>query len=84
MNFKIASGLDMGFYPGMIITYKIKPFLGIQMSWVTEITQVKEKLFFIDDQRSGPYKLWHHQHHFKETENEVEMTIYCIIQLHLA
>lgn len=74
MNFKIMSGLDNGFYPGMIITYKIKPFLGITMNWVTEITQLREGQFFIDDQRSGPYKYWHHQHHFRATENGVEMT----------
>ncbi|MEE4258560.1 MAG: SRPBCC family protein [Bacteroidales bacterium] len=74
MNFKIMSGLGNGFYPGMIITYKIKPFLGITMNWVTEITQLREGQFFIDDQRSGPYKYWHHQHHFRATKNGVEMT----------
>jgi len=74
MDFKIISGLGNGFYPGMIITYKIKPFLGIPMNWVTEITQIKKGQFFIDDQRSGPYKFWHHQHHFRATKNGVEMT----------
>ena len=74
MDFKIMSGLGVGFYPGMIITYKIKPFLGIHMNWVTEILQVKAQQYFIDDQRSGPYKYWHHQHHFRTIENGVEMT----------
>lgn len=74
MHFKITSDISSGFYPGMIITYKIKPFLGITMNWVTEISQVKDKQYFIDNQLSGPYKYWHHQHHFRATENGVEMT----------
>ena len=49
-------------YPGMIITYKVIPLMGIRMNWVTEITHVKEKEYFVDEQRSGPYKIWHHEH----------------------
>jgi ligand-binding SRPBCC domain-containing protein len=60
-------------YEGMIITYKVYPFLGIPSNWVTEITTVKEKSFFIDEQRFGPYKFWHHQHRFKEVNDKVEM-----------
>lgn len=61
-------------YAGMIITYTVTPLLGIPMRWMTEITQVKEQEFFIDEQRIGPYKIWHHQHHFKAIEGGVEMT----------
>ncbi len=61
-------------YPGMMITYKISPFAGIRVNWVTEITHVKEKEYFVDEQRSGPYALWHHQHHFKEVDRGVWMT----------
>jgi ligand-binding SRPBCC domain-containing protein len=46
-------------YPGMIISYNVSPFLGIKMNWVTEITQVKENKYFVDEQRIGPYKIWH-------------------------
>ena len=60
-------------YPGQIIRYKIQPFPLLKMNWVTEITQVREKAFFIDEQRFGPYKFWHHQHHFIPVENGVEM-----------
>lgn len=60
-------------YPGMIITYKVSPLLGIKMNWMTEITQVNEKNFFIDEQRVGPYKLWHHQHFVEEIEGGVIM-----------
>ena len=61
-------------YAGMIITYKISPFLGIKMNWMTEITHVAEKRYFVDEQRFGPYALWHHQHHFKEIKGGVLMT----------
>lgn len=61
-------------YPGQIIEYKVAPFAGIGLYWMTEITQVHEKQFFVDEQRYGPYAMWHHQHHFKEIEGGVEMT----------
>ena len=75
MGFDITSrNLPDKMYPGMIITYKVSPFLGIKMTWVTEITQVREKEFFVDEQRSGPYTLWHHQHHIEPVEGGVLMT----------
>lgn len=61
-------------YPGQVIEYKVKPVLGIPLYWMTEITHVEHKKYFIDEQRFGPYSLWHHQHHFKEVANGVEMT----------
>ncbi|MBN8672536.1 MAG: SRPBCC family protein [Chitinophagales bacterium] len=61
-------------YAGQLIEYKVKPVLGIPLYWMTEITQVKDKAYFIDEQRFGPYSLWHHQHHFKAIEGGVEMT----------
>ncbi|MDQ2752885.1 MAG: SRPBCC family protein, partial [Bacteroidota bacterium] len=61
-------------YEGQNIEYKVRAVLGIALYWMTEITHVKEKVFFIDEQRFGPYSFWHHQHHFKETDTGVEMT----------
>jgi ligand-binding SRPBCC domain-containing protein len=61
-------------YAGQIIEYKVKPLLGIPIYWMTEITHVKEKESFVDEQRFGPYAFWHHQHHFKEIDGGVEMT----------
>jgi ligand-binding SRPBCC domain-containing protein len=75
MGFKVISkhhGDTM--YAGQIIEYTVKPVLGIPIYWMTEITQVKDKQFFIDEQRFGPYSLWHHQHHFKAIDGGVEMT----------
>jgi ligand-binding SRPBCC domain-containing protein len=73
MGFLITSPPQEGMYPGMFITYKVSPALGINLNWVTEITQVNEKVFFIDEQRQGPYTIWHHEHHFKEVSGGVEM-----------
>ena len=61
-------------YPGQIITYTVRPLWGIPLEWITEITHVKPKEMFVDEQRKGPYLLWHHQHHFRETVGGVEMT----------
>ena len=61
-------------YAGQLIEYTVKPILGIPLYWMTEITHVQDKQYFIDEQRFGPYSLWHHQHHFKEIEGGVEMT----------
>lgn len=61
-------------YPGQVIEYKVHPLLGIPLYWMTEITHVEEQKFFVDEQRFGPYTLWHHQHHFKAIDGGVEMT----------
>ena len=75
VRFEIISPLnDAEMYPGMIIQYRISPFMGIQMDWVTEITQIRKKKFFIDDQRVGPYALWHHQHLFEARDGGTLMT----------
>ena len=75
MSFKIISRHHGGkMYPGQIIEYTVAPVGGIKIYWMTEITHVENEKFFIDEQRYGPYSLWHHQHHFKEIPGGVEMT----------
>ncbi|AMR30402.1 hypothetical protein A0256_02695 [Mucilaginibacter sp. PAMC 26640] len=76
MKFVVTSEYngDTKMYPGMIITYKVSPVFGIKMNWMTEITHVEDHRYFVDEQRFGPYTLWHHQHHFKEIPGGVEMT----------
>lgn len=61
-------------YPGMIISYKVSPLLGIKLSWVTEIKQVREREYFVDEQRIGPYAMWHHQHKIEAIEGGILMT----------
>jgi ligand-binding SRPBCC domain-containing protein len=70
----ISAGLPEKMYPGMIIRYRVKPFAGIPMQWVTEITHVEERKFFIDEQRIGPYSFWHHQHLLEPLDNGILMT----------
>lgn len=75
LDFRIISNNQReGIYAGQVIEYKVKPVWNIPVYWMTEITQVNDKHFFIDEQRVGPYALWHHQHHFREISNGVEMT----------
>ena len=84
-NLKQITPADLGFniiskhhgetmYPGQVIEYKISPLLGISLYWMTEITHVADQKYFVDEQRFGPYSLWHHHHHFKTIEGGVEMT----------
>ena len=76
LNFKVLSKNLGTIYPGQVIEYKVHPILGIPLYWMTEITHVEQHKFFVDEQRYGPYAMWHHQHHFKEVPGGVEMTDY--------
>jgi len=76
MGFEIIGEKDENekMYEGQIIEYFVSPFAGIKMHWVTEITHVKDKEYFVDEQRFGPYSFWHHKHFLKEVDGGVEMT----------
>jgi ligand-binding SRPBCC domain-containing protein len=75
MGFHITSELtEEKMYPGMIISYKVSPLFGIKTTWVTEITHVKEKQYFVDEQRVGPYSMWHHEHKIEPINKGVLMT----------
>lgn len=74
MGFDIVSeDLPEKMYPGMIISYIVKPVFGIKTSWVTEITHVEGKRYFVDEQRVGPYSMWHHEHILEETDEGILM-----------
>jgi ligand-binding SRPBCC domain-containing protein len=74
MNFRVTSGeLPKSIYEGLMISYKVSPILHIPITWVTEITHIKPKQFFVDEQRVGPYAIWHHEHHFEEVNGKVLM-----------
>ncbi|MDA7558889.1 SRPBCC family protein [Flavobacteriaceae bacterium] len=73
MSFDILRGAEKSMYPGQIIQYIVTPILGIKTKWVTEITHVRDQHYFVDEQRFGPYKLWHHKHFIKEIKGGVEM-----------
>jgi ligand-binding SRPBCC domain-containing protein len=70
LNFEVRTDLPEKMYAGMVITYLVRPLLNIPQTWVTEITHVNEPNYFVDEQRFGPYKMWHHQHIFTKAEND--------------
>ncbi|MEM9649177.1 MAG: SRPBCC family protein [Bacteroidota bacterium] len=73
MGFNIISGAEKKMYPGQIIQYIVRPFPFYSTKWVTEITHVREGEYFVDEQRFGPYDLWHHKHFIVEKGTGVEM-----------
>ncbi len=75
MGFVVTSNTGTAkMYAGMIISYKVSPLLGIKLDWVTEITHVRDKEYFVDEQRIGPYAMWHHQHKIEPIPGGVLMT----------
>lgn len=73
LDFQIESPLPERMYAGLIIEYRVQVFPGIRVRWITEITHIEENVFFIDEQRFGPYAFWHHQHHFLPVDDGVEI-----------
>ncbi len=74
IDFRVHTAVPEKLYEGLIIRYTIRPILGIPLTWISEIKTWREDRYFVDEQRRGPYKLWHHEHHFREVEGGVEMT----------
>jgi ligand-binding SRPBCC domain-containing protein len=74
MGFDVLTEVPDTMYEGLMIAYRVRPLFGIPVEWITEITHVKENLFFVDEQRKGPYKIWHHEHHFSPTAEGILMT----------
>ncbi|SHH61501.1 Ligand-binding SRPBCC domain-containing protein [Chryseobacterium oranimense] len=74
MNFVVLTAMENDeIYEGMLIDYYVSPLFGIKMKWQTEIIKVDFQRSFIDFQKKGPYKLWHHHHEFIPNEKGVLM-----------
>jgi ligand-binding SRPBCC domain-containing protein len=73
MSMKPMQELPKYMYEGMVILYRIEPFFKINMKWVTEITHIQEGEYFIDEQRFGPFRFWHHRHRLIENKDGVEL-----------
>jgi ligand-binding SRPBCC domain-containing protein len=74
MEFRITNNPPNKTYKGQIITYKIGILPGLSSNWITEITHLEDQKFFVDEQRFGPYAMWHHEHHFEKiSEDQVLM-----------
>ena len=75
LDFTVLTVLPERVYPGMMVEYRVRPLLGIPVRWLTEITHVEPGKFFVDEQRIGPYHIWHHEHHFRQLDvGHIEMT----------
>ena len=74
LNFEVCSRVPDQIHSGLIIEYRVSPVAGLPLRWLTEITQCRPPFYFVDEQRTGPYRLWHHQHHFEQTDNGTLMT----------
>ena len=74
LNLVAMNDIPDSMYPGMVIQYRVKPFLGIPVNWLTEITHVDAPRYFVDEQRFGPYRFWQHHHYFRPAKDGIKMT----------
>lgn len=73
LGFRVVSPLPPHIYPGLLLEYRVRPFGRAECPWIAEITHVEEGVRFVDEQRIGPYRLWHHEHHFRLVDGRVEV-----------
>lgn len=73
LDFTMTSRVPATIYPGLIMAYRIRPLWGVPIPWVSEITHVQSPHYFVDEQRSGPYRFWHHQHHLTTAKGGVNV-----------
>ena len=74
LKFRILTVVPEQMYPGLLIAYRISPLAGVWLRWVTEIRHIREREYFVDEQRIGPYRLWYHEHHFEAVPGGTKMT----------
>jgi len=65
LRFSILTPEPIPMHPGTLIDYRIK-LSGVPMTWRTKIDVWEPETRFVDIQLSGPYKLWRHEHTFKD------------------
>ena len=74
LKFRILTAVPESMYPGLLIEYRISPLPGVWLRWLTEIRHIRDREYFVDEQRIGPYRLWYHEHHFEAVPGGVRMT----------
>lgn len=74
LKFRILTAVPQQMYPGLLIEYRISPLAGVWLRWMTEIRHMREREYFVDEQRLGPYRLWYHEHHFEAVPGGTKMT----------
>jgi len=74
LKFRILTAVPEQMYPGLLIEYRLSPLAGVWLRWVTEIRHMREREYFVDEQRLGPYRLWYHEHQFEAVAGGTKMT----------
>lgn len=74
LKLTVTNGVSDQMFPGMIIRYRVTPLLSVSVTWISEITHMDPMHYFVDEQRFGPYRFWHHHHHFQPAKGGIEMT----------
>jgi ligand-binding SRPBCC domain-containing protein len=84
LDFQVLGEPPPAIYPGLMIEYRVRPLFGIPVTWLTEITHVDTLHRFVDEQRVGPYSIWHHEHTFIPLEGghtEIRDVVYYVLPL---
>ncbi len=63
VNFEILTPKPICLHGGALIDYRLR-IHGWPVRWQTEITAWEPPLYFVDEQKRGPYRLWQHEHRF--------------------
>jgi NADH dehydrogenase len=65
---------DRAMRSGLEIDYRLRPLLGIPVSWRTRIDAYDPPNSFEDVQLRGPYRRWEHRHTFRAVDGGTRMT----------
>lgn len=63
LGFRVLTPRPVQMRPGALIEYRLR-LRGIPLAWLTRIAEWVPGVRFVDEQLSGPYRLWHHTHEF--------------------
>ncbi len=73
LDFEILTEGEIEMAVGTAIDYRIRLF-GVPLRWRTRIEVYEPGIRFVDVQIRGPYRLWRHEHLFREVTGGVQMT----------
>lgn len=73
LDFRIIGDPPTEMYEGLMIEYSVRPLPFMRARWLSEITHLQPPFYFVDEQRVGPYALWHHEHRIEKCADGVIM-----------
>jgi ligand-binding SRPBCC domain-containing protein len=73
LGLRVTSEPPVRVYPGLIVTYDLEVLPRVRWHWVTEVTHIREGRLLVDEQRFGPFRMWHHEHHLAAHDGGVEV-----------